>query len=273
MPKHNKKRNSALLYEMLVREAVKQSINKNKEQRDKIISTLKSGFGNSTEMGKELGLFKNLLETKGLSPRTAEKLIQETKKEYKRLDTKKIFNEQSKLIKKINKEISKGVFSNFVPNYRNIAVLSQIFGEDISVKRRVILEESVLEFISSGAPPNKKTKTPSTGLVVSKFIEKFNARYNDTLLEGQKALLNKFILSFLDSGADFKIYLNEEIENLKKKVNNSFSLGELKEDESLAAKMKEVKTLLETSNQRPVDKEFLQQILKIQTLVKEIESQ
>ena len=272
MPKHNKKRNSALLYEMLVREAVKQSINKNKEQRDKIISTLKSGFGNNTEIGKELGLFKNLLETKGLSPRMAEKLIQETKKEYKKLDTEKIFNEQSKLIKKMNKEISKEIFSNFIPNYRNIAVLSQIFGEDISIKRRVILEEGVLEFISSRAPANKKTKTSNAGLVVNKFIEKFNARYNDTLLEGQKVLLNKFILSFLDSGADFKIYLNEEIGRLKEVVNSSLELQEIKEDSNMSGLTKKVLELIEDFKSLPINENTIKQVLRIQNLAQEIQS-
>jgi len=273
MPKHNKKRNTALLYEVLVREAVKQTINKDKMQQGKIISTLKESFRAGTELGKELQLFKNLLETKGLLPRTAEKLIQETKKEYKNLDTKKIFNEQSTLINKINKDLSKEVFSNFVPSYRNIATLSQIFGEDINTKKRVILEEALLKKIVLDKNPEKRQKnTDMSNFVVSKFIQKFNTRYNDTLLENQKVLLNKFILSFLDGGADLKVYLNEEIGTLKKKINNSFGLSELKEDETIAAKMKEVKKLLEASNQKPINKDFLQQILKIQILVEEIES-
>jgi hypothetical protein len=85
-------------------------------------------------------------------------------------------------------------------------------------------------------------------------------------------LLNKFILSFLDNGTDFKVYLNEEIETLKKKINNSFGLEELKQDEGMASKMKEIAKLLEGSNAKPIDKEFLQQILKIQALVEETEA-
>ena len=140
MPKHNKKRNTALLYEMLVREIIKQTINKDLINRNKAISVLKEHFQKDTEIVKELQLFKNLLETQELLPSTAEKLIQETKKEYKNLNVKKVFKEQSALIKKINQELSKDVFSNFVPNYKDIATLSQIFGADASTKRRVILE-------------------------------------------------------------------------------------------------------------------------------------
>ena len=40
----------------------------------------------------------------------------------------------------------------------------------------------------------------------------------------------------------------------------------------MATKMKEIKKLLENSNQKPIDQEFLQQILKIQALAREIEA-
>ena len=270
-PKHNKKRNTALLYEVLVREVVKQTISKDGAARTKVISILKEGFAGETEIGKELQLFKSLLETQNLLPHTAEKLIQESKKEYKKLDDRKIFKEQSMLIKKINKELSKSVFANFVPNYRDIATLSQIFGEDASTKRRVMLEESVLHKLTREEASTKKKNTNLSGLVVNNFIEKFNKKYGNGLLEEQKSLLNRFILSFLDNGTDFKVYLNEEIGDLKKKINDSFDLEELKADPSMSAKMKEIKKLLENSNQKPVDQELLQQILKIQALAREIE--
>ena len=272
MPKHNKKRNSAFLYEILIREVIKQTVNKDKAQQEKVISTIKEHFNNKTEIGKELQLFKNLLDTRELFPHTAEKLIQETKKEYKKLNAKNIFKEQSTLIKKINKQLSKEVFSNFVPNYKNIATLAQIFGEDTNSKRRILLEETLLKRMIIKKKENKKNNTKLSGLVVNKFVEKFNKQYANILLENQKTFLNKFILSFLDSGIDFKIYLNEEIGSLKKKISNSFGLEELKQDKTMASKMKEVQELLEVSNQKPINKEFLQQILKVQALIKEIES-
>jgi|7_EtaG_2_1085326.scaffolds.fasta_scaffold01138_8 hypothetical protein len=270
--KHNKKRNTALLYEMLVREVIKQSVDKDTKKRNKAISLLKECFSKGTEIGKELQLFKNLLETKNLLPYTAEKLIQETKKEYATLDIKKVFSEQSILIKKINKELSSSVFSNFVPNYRSIATLSQVFGEDVSIKKRIILEENILKQMTAIKRPLKKENTKLSTLVVNKFISKFNKKYGESLLERQQELLGKYILSFLDNGADFKIYLNEEIGNLKKTIDGAFGLEEVARDVGMSSKMKEVKKLLETTNQKPIDQEMLQQILKIQALVKEIES-
>jgi len=134
MPKHNKKRNTAFLYEILVREVVKRTVDKNKERRDTAIAILKEHFVTHNEMGKELSLYKTLLETKNLPARTADKLIHEAKQEYKKLNKKIIFQEQSALIKKINKDLSKNVFNNFVPNYKDLATLSQLFDDDVTLK-------------------------------------------------------------------------------------------------------------------------------------------
>jgi len=271
MSKHNKKRNTAFLYEALVREVVKQTIDKNIETRNKAVSILKESFSGASEIGKELRLFKTLMETRNVSARIGEKLIQEAKKEYKKLDEKKIFNEQSALIKKINKEISKSVFSNFVPNYKDIATLSQIFGEDVTLKHRVMLEEKVLSKMSL-RDNSKKKNDKINNLVVNKFIDRFNTQYNKTLSENQKTLLNKYILSFMDNGTDLKVYLNEEIYRLKAAVSDSFDTKELQKDQSMSEKMTKVQELLESFRNQNIDKDMLQSILKIQLLVKEVQS-
>ena len=61
------------------------------------------------------------------------------------IDKKKLFIEQSKLISKINRNLSKSVFSNFVPNYKSLATISQIFNNDISVKNKVLLENNIIK--------------------------------------------------------------------------------------------------------------------------------
>ena len=89
---------------------------------------------------------------------SAEKLIQEVKKDHKKLDTKKIFNEQSAVIGKINKSLSNKVYSNFVPNYKNLATLAQLFGDDVAAKSRVLLEEYVLKRLTSSSRILKEEK-------------------------------------------------------------------------------------------------------------------
>ena len=63
MSKHNKKRNTAFIYEALVREVVKQSIAKNSQKRNLAISLIKEFFNKNTLLYKDLQLYKSILET------------------------------------------------------------------------------------------------------------------------------------------------------------------------------------------------------------------
>ena len=58
--KHNKKRNTAFLYETLVREIAKSVIDKQPERNNFIVSLIKEYFTKNTELAKELELYKAL---------------------------------------------------------------------------------------------------------------------------------------------------------------------------------------------------------------------
>ena len=54
MVKHNKKRNTAFIYEVLIREVVKRSIKNEKKERNNTIAVLKEGFKKGSLLRKEL---------------------------------------------------------------------------------------------------------------------------------------------------------------------------------------------------------------------------
>jgi hypothetical protein len=268
--KHNKKRNTAFLYEMLTREVVKSIIKKDLKKRNVTISLIKENFAKNTELRKELDLYKALLKTKNISLRTAEKLLKEVKKAHSALDKQKLFKEQSDLIKLINKNLSKETFLNFVPNYKDLATISQIFDEDVVAKPRVILEESVIKSITA-RHDEKKEGSDVSNLTIKSFISKFNEAY-DVLLEEQRSLLNKYILSFKDNGVEFKMFLNEEIYRLRDSVEGSLNLQEVKEDKLLTDKTKGVLETIDGFKEHPINEGMLKQVLKIQSLVREIQN-
>ena len=98
MAKHNKKRNTAFIYEVLLREVVKQSMAKNSEKRNVAITILKESFKKGTQLKKELDLYKALIETKSLPERLAEKLIHETMAQHQQVEQDQLFKEQSAVI-------------------------------------------------------------------------------------------------------------------------------------------------------------------------------
>ena len=135
--KHNKKRNTAFLYEALVRELTKATMRKDSEKKNTIVSIFKEFFKPHSPLARDLKLYQNILETKVDDKRLAEKIVFESRLEKSAIDNKTLFNEQSALISRINKELSSEVYTNFVPNYKDLATLHQIFNNPkIEAKQR-----------------------------------------------------------------------------------------------------------------------------------------
>ena len=171
------------------------------------------------------------MENNDLQEKIAEKILVETKTQHTRVNQEQLFKEQSITISKINKQLSKDVFNNFVPNYKYLATLSQIFGSTEGPKTKVLLESQVVERLTSR--PAEKTETPQvSSLVVKTFTKRFNDSYS-TLLESQKQLLSNYISSFADNGLEFNFYLSEEVGRLKEVVTNAQTLEETKNDETI----------------------------------------
>ena len=141
--KHNKKRNTAFLYEVLVKELTNAIINKDARRKRFISSILKEAFGSSSILGKELEHYQSLLETTGLDLYLAEKLLQETKMAHSLLSAKEVFNSQTKIINKINRTLSKEAWNTFVPNFKSLATVSAIFNANVPAKQRIFADNGL----------------------------------------------------------------------------------------------------------------------------------
>jgi len=272
--KHNKKRNTAFLYEILIREATKAIIEQNEGQRNKILALLKESFNPNSVLTKELELYKALLETDSLEPYVAEKLLFQVREAYRKLDQEDIYAQQGKLLDKINKTISKQTYSNFVPNYKSLATISQFFNADTSaheVKTNVLLETKIVKNLTaSKIEESQKEMKLIDNLVFKTFTEKFNDKYSGALLKEQKELLNRYIFSFIDNGVDIKIYLNEELSRLHNALNDAIKNKEIKKDSNMEYSTKQVVVMLEDFRKSPIDTVMIKKVMKIQNLVQEI---
>jgi len=267
--KHNKKRNTAFVYEALVRELTESVVKNNKNKQNKIVSIIKEHFTGSSVLKKELDLYKTIYETRHIEKTTAEKIVVQVKQEHDTLDKRKLFQEQSALISKINRTLSSKVYSNFVPNYKTIASVYSIFQETLPVKDRVLLEENIVDQMSASVETAQEGQQPMDTLVYNTFVSKFNEEYSEALNENQKALLGNYITSFNDNGIELKIYLNEEIGRLKSR------LMDIKEeqgsDSSLKEKIGKVYNILDETKTKDIDTETLEIVLSTQQLLEDIE--
>jgi hypothetical protein len=272
--KHNKKRNTAFLYEVIVREITNSILQKNEQRKKHFINICKAFFSKNSILKKELELYKAINETYEMPTNLAEKLLNEAKYQYEILDKNKIFNEQTKLINILNKISNGKIFNTFVPDYKNLATISQVFNNITTVKEKVLLENSIIMKMTSSPENAEKEKLQTLDSLTYKiFVKKFNEQYGENLLSEQKELLTKYVMSFADGGIEFKLFLNEEIERLKTNLNTCLKTKEISENKFLNEKTNLVLKKIQDYNKKNADQQMVQEILKIQSLVKEINSE
>jgi hypothetical protein len=268
--KHNKKRNVAFIYEALTLTITESIINKDDSKKTKIMEIIKEFF-NDTEVAKEHDIYRSILGCKGIEKSVAEKIITEAKRQHDTLDKQKLFSEQTALIKMINKNLDTEVFSTFVPSYKSLATISQMFNIDVSIRDRVLLENRVVEEMVFEEKREETKLEQIDEIVMNKFLEKFNSKYSGVLSENQRTLLMKYISSFSDNGLELKVYLNEEIGEIKSKITGLMEDKKLC-DSQMKGSVEKVLTILESHKEKPVNDEMLKDILKFQDLVKEMSS-
>ncbi len=264
--KHNKKRNTAFLYECLIRELTKAILKEDKQRQEKIKGLLREFFAKGKVLAKELDLYKSLLESKELNQDFSRRLMVETKKDFDELDRKDIFNEQTALINKINKALGNKAFSNFVPNYKDLATIGLYFqNSNLGAKKRIMLEDKVVGYLTR-LDENRTEMKPVDQLEFKMFVKRFNDTYEHSLLREQKDLLSNFIVSFSDNGLGLKSFMNREIGRLKESVSSHID----ESNTALNENFKKVRAKLDSYSKRPIDSKMVEEVFYIQDLLAEV---
>ena len=265
--KHNKKRNTAFLFEALTREFTKAVVEKDSHRAQAVKTILKEHFRRGMVLFSELDCFNTLADQNGLDQYTAEKMVFRAKHAYDQIDQQKVFKEQSAVIKKINQNLGKEVYNTFVPNYQSLASLSQIFNNKIPIKNKVLMEQKVIQQLTS-VEEDVQEMAPVDSLVVNTFTEKFNETYGDLLSE-QRDLLTRYITSFYQSGADFRLFVGKELKRIHEEVEASLEMSDVSDDPEMVENTKKVLERIEKMNVSNLSESDILKVLKLQELVRE----
>ena len=262
--KHNKKRNTAFLYECLIKEMTKAVVRGELQKKQQIVETLKRYFSKGKPLYNDLQLYKQMMETKNLKESLGIRFMEEVKKDWETLDRKEIFNQQTSLIKEFNNSLPEA-FGNFIPNYKSIATVGQYFNSNgLKAKTRLLIEERVKTLVISHSEAIKEQKLKTVdSLTYNTFVNKFNDTYKESLLKEQRELLTNYITSFSDNGLQLKMFMNEEIGRLKEQC-ETLSKGKWSDKISL------VKEKLEDFKKKPLTEEVVKDVFHIQQLLSEI---
>ena len=270
--RHNKKRNTAFLFETLVKEMAKSVVQKDNERQGITAQIIKEHFRKGTVLYRQLSLYRALNESRGWEQKRAERLLSEVRRDQEKISPKQLFTEQSALIKKINTMLGVDVYANFVPDFKNLATIAQLFSDTSTAQERVLLEDRILSLmVEQKEQPEEEQMQHVDNLVYKTFATKFNEAYSGKLHEEQQQVLTRYVFSVSDNGVALKTYLNEEVERLRTQVSASLSLAEIKEDPEMYKKTEGVIGFLDSLHTTPLNDNTVKKLLKVQELVREVE--
>tara|TARA_X000001388_G_scaffold35926_1_gene25390 strand:+ start:307 stop:1116 length:810 start_codon:yes stop_codon:yes gene_type:complete len=262
---HNKKRNTAFIYEVLIKTLSVASIKNDEATKSRVIKTLKEFFNKSTDLKKELDIYRSLEAVGDHTKDIAEKIVAEAKRQFNSLDRKQIFNTQTRLISEINKTFGKDSWDIFVKNYKSIATINQVLNQNLNPKAQIMLENKLYQ---QNKTEEVKPLPQIDNLTVQKFVERFNSEYTEKLNEHQKELLSNYISSYQDNGLTFKMFLYEEIDRLKCILQENADSS----DDDVSQKLNKVINKINDYGQQPISGELLSEVLTIQSLTQELQS-
>lgn len=219
--KHNKIRNTGLLFEFLLRQITSDVLNKD---NSKAVDIVKNRFNENTELGKELSLYNILINKKFKSDKQADYFINEVVKGREDLNNSILRRERYNLIKEIQSNYDLQKFlSSKVPNYKTYASIYKLFeySKTLSPDEKTESFFNIVEHVTTDNNSIKLSETVRTLpddedlriLTYKTLLEKFNQKY--TKLSGaQKNLLREYINNVSNTNS-LKDTLKEIVKGLK----------------------------------------------------------
>ncbi len=222
--KHNKLKNTGLIFEILTRMVVQETLDESKENR--AMRIIRTHFKKNSELLKELRLYQSL---HNYTVKNGGELLDLTLQARKKLNEQTLSRERYSLIKSINKTYNPEIFFNTrVSNYKLNASTFKLFEykgtdnpeeyltakegllEHLSGKKPEVIEEEIIKTIRDQEPDIRN-------LTFKLIIEKFNSKYSN-LNSRQKNLLGMYMNNDTTS-EDLKNYVYKEINSLIKEFN------------------------------------------------------
>ena len=277
--KHSKYRNTAVLFELLVRQTTADLL-ENKDS--KAVKILKKYFTN-TELGKEYSLYNMLVTSPKLTESKAEILISTVLDQYKKINYEQVNKQKFNLIREIKTNYNiENFFKAKVDNYKIYASIYTIFEIQnskvyVDPKQLIANKITLLEKISITSIENKKVPDSIVSELMQEdkeirlltyriLVEKFNEKYGN-LSEKQKLVLKEYIESISDTH-NLKKSLNEKIEEIKKELTE---LVKIEKDQVTKIKLTEVIKLIKPIKDNiGVKDEVVSSILQYYSLIDQL---
>jgi len=255
---NSKYKNSGVLFELLVRQVTADTLAN--KPASAALTIMQRYFNSSTELGKELQLYRAFFDSKKLSEVKALHFIDWVVAQRKTLNERKLMREKYNLIKEIKEQYSlKDFLACKIADYTVYASIYKTFAtecaeegmkisniNEVANARYTLVEHLCGERKVVSAPEpdafkELREQDENFRMLTYKIIvDKFNAKYRN-LNENQKALLREYINSVGDASV-LAQFVREKSTFLQK---NLRQLAKIEQDKIVKIKLNEVSTQLE----------------------------
>jgi hypothetical protein len=256
--KHNKVKNTGILFELLVRKVASEVMN---NTNSKALPIVKKFFKEGTALSNELKLYRTLIDEKFLNEDKAEKFVSAVIVARQKIDEETLRKEKYALIREIKNRFElEEFFKARVNNYTELASIYKVFehADDTNPADMLRSKDTIIEHVITKSTDKKVVTETITNedkeirVLASKLmIDKFNQKYK-VLSNNQKDLLREYVNSITDSPS-LKSFVNKhipaiqkELTTLSKRVDNKITLIKLTEVASMLDKISSAKIIKES---------------------------
>jgi hypothetical protein len=277
--KHNKFKNSGILFELLVRQITNDALS---GKESPAIDILKNNFVQS-ELGKEYKLYETLFKQTQISEAKANIIIEEVLKASKKLNRSTLRRDKYNLINEIKKHYDlEEFFKHKLPNYKSQAALYtliEVYNNQESTNPEQVISNKITLLESLTKLPVKEKEVREDVLNEFKnydkdlrlltyqvLLEKFNGKYG-SLNDSQKLVLREFI-NTVDNPTRLKEFYNQKIVEVKSQLSESIKNVS---DKVTQIKLIEISSLItEADKNTKVSNDDIVNLLQYYSLVEEL---
>ena len=229
--KHNKIKNTGILFELLLRQVTADILSDNKQLAANLV---KKYFSSTKPLGKEIRLYQMLMGESFSSELQANRFIDEVMKSRCKLSSAVLRREKYNLIKEIRDNYPvEDFFRSKINNYKVQASISGLFLSETSQDEYFPTEimrhrQTIVDHVLKDRTKKKKIqeqrskeiaafekKDKDLRLLSYKIlVDNFNSRYKN-LNNVQKKLLKEYINNISNTNS-LREFLNEEVKKVKK---------------------------------------------------------
>jgi len=274
---HNKKRNTGIIYEQLLREMSSAMVANDLPRVKKVSNIIKKHFKPGTQLYREFRLFTALLKTNAKSEMSARRILGEAKNIASSINANELRGEKNLLIKELNQEYNGSIFEYRIPTYKLCATIQTLVNdwrskEPSDISKIVEYEEKLIDWILQEKNEiQEPLQYENVDELVYKIMRtKFNEKYSNVLSNDQSEIIREYVFSSESGNQEKllevinKVYTSakENLDSFVGKCDNSY----------LSSKIPVVAEIVQQFDPSVINDDQIKKILVLSQLNGELES-